>query len=194
LLSVRINVDALLAESAEIEEEERLAALDEEGQSGSQKKRKARAQSTVDGDDAGELNTEGPPKPKRRRIKKEKSEQDVTSATSTSTNGVAAVEKRLPMKIRIKPMIQPKPIIQLPPCCLCTSFSREGLLLVHDPPAVGVSTQPARYADQGEEIWEAHENCAMVIPETWVDELDGIRYVWGVDVIVKDRWNLVRHR
>jgi hypothetical protein len=48
----------------------------------------------------------------------------------------------------------------------------------------------------------AHESCARVIPETWLDEAetgpvleDGTRkqakMVFGVDAIVKDRWNLV---
>ena len=48
----------------------------------------------------------------------------------------------------------------------------------------------------------AHESCARVLPETWLDEAetgpvleDGARkqenMVFGVDAIVKDRWNLV---
>jgi hypothetical protein len=44
----------------------------------------------------------------------------------------------------------------------------------------------------------AHEDCANVVPETWVDEIDVVdgtntteRVVFGVDGIVKDRWNLV---
>lgn len=48
----------------------------------------------------------------------------------------------------------------------------------------------------------AHEDCANVIPETWVDEVDASvndglgftskeKVVFGVDAIVKDRWNLV---
>lgn len=42
----------------------------------------------------------------------------------------------------------------------------------------------------------AHELCASIVPETWVDEVnlpDGgtEKIVLGVDAIVKDRWNLV---
>ena len=48
----------------------------------------------------------------------------------------------------------------------------------------------------------AHLECASVVPETWVDEVEvgdpdehGVRakeqVVFGVDGIVKDRWNLV---
>jgi len=41
----------------------------------------------------------------------------------------------------------------------------------------------------------AHEECASVVPETWVDEVDEgngkEKVVFGVDGIVKDRWNLV---
>jgi hypothetical protein len=38
----------------------------------------------------------------------------------------------------------------------------------------------------------AHEQCARVIPETWLDEVGGEKVVFGVDSIVKDRWHLVR--
>jgi hypothetical protein len=48
----------------------------------------------------------------------------------------------------------------------------------------------------------AHASCARVLPETWLDKVevgpileDGTRkrenMVFGVDAIVKDRWNLV---
>lgn len=81
------------------------------------------------------------------------------------------------------------------PCCLCVSASREGLLPVHDKPLV----QHPAYADT--KVWMAHESCARVLPETWLDEAekepvleDGARkqekMVFGVDAIVKDRWNL----
>ena len=79
------------------------------------------------------------------------------------------------------------------PCCLCASLSTDGLLRVHDPPLPfsGLS-KPA------DGVWRAHEACARVVPETWVDEVpmdhgnDGLeKVVWGVDGIVKDRWLLV---
>ena len=49
---------------------------------------------------------------------------------------------------------------------------------------------------EGAEIWKAHEKCALIVPETWVDEIindtgQKERVVFGVDSIVKDRWNLV---
>lgn len=41
----------------------------------------------------------------------------------------------------------------------------------------------------------AHEECAKVVPETWVDEVETEmtmeKRVFGVDAIVRDRWNLV---
>jgi hypothetical protein len=43
----------------------------------------------------------------------------------------------------------------------------------------------------GQEAWKAHETCAMIVPETWVDEIDGEKRVFGVDAIIKDRWVLV---
>lgn len=69
---------------------------------------------------------------------------------------------------------------------------------VQHPPTV---SHPA-YADIKK--WMAHEECAKVVPETWVDTIfvpraDGSgvaekKVVLGVDAIVKDRWNLVRFR
>ena len=71
------------------------------------------------------------------------------------------------------------------------------------------------------EVWMAHEECAMVVPETWVEEVEvedededqeGVRegegegegkgdeavrdrarekVVFGVDLVVKDQWALV---
>lgn len=74
---------------------------------------------------------------------------------------------------------------------------KDGLLRVISPPL------GRRDGVNGSQPWMAHEECANVIPETWVDEIDvavdshtGIpikeRVVYGVDGIVKDRWNLVR--
>ncbi|KAJ7443228.1 hypothetical protein B0H11DRAFT_2251060 [Mycena galericulata] len=38
--------------------------------------------------------------------------------------------------------------------------------------------------------WMAYEACAHALPETWVDEVQGERLVFGVDGIVRGRWNL----
>lgn len=100
-------------------------------------------------------------------------------------------------KVTIRLKLGPRPPELEPfPCCLCVSASREGLLLVHDEPLV----QHPAYAET--KVWMAHESCARVLPETWLDEAetgpvleDGTRkretVVFGVDAIVKDRWNLV---
>jgi hypothetical protein len=82
------------------------------------------------------------------------------------------------------------------PCCLCVSTSTDGLLRVHDPP---IGRKDATHTIGNPQQWMAHDYCANVVPETWVDEIDvtvdGIntteRVVFGVDAIVKDRWNLV---
>jgi len=80
------------------------------------------------------------------------------------------------------------------PCCLCVSQSRENLLRVYDPP---VSRKDAAEATGNPKVWMVHEQCAKIVPETWVDEVDGgpirgkERMVFGVDGIVKDRWHLV---
>jgi hypothetical protein len=100
-------------------------------------------------------------------------------------------------KVTIRLKLGPRPPELDPfPCCLCISASRDDLLPVHDKP---IPQHPA-YADT--KVWRAHESCARVLPETWLDEVevgpeleDGTRkrekMVFGVDAIVKDRWNLV---
>ncbi len=100
-------------------------------------------------------------------------------------------------KVTIRLKLGPRPPELEPyPCCLCVSPSHDGLLPVHDKPLV----QHPAYAEM--KVWMAHEECARVLPETWLDEIetgpilaDGTRerakMVFGVDAIVKDRWNLV---
>jgi hypothetical protein len=99
-------------------------------------------------------------------------------------------------KITLKLKLGPKPEEEVFPCCLCVSSSTAGLLRVHD--------LPRHVKDAGHgQPWMAHEQCASIIPETWVDivevgdvRTDGSRatepVVFGVDGIVRDRWNLVR--
>ena len=82
-------------------------------------------------------------------------------------------------------------------------MSQDGLLRVHDPPLWQKEGEAGGSVQASNAVWMAHEVCANVIPETWVDEIevgepreDGSRakerVVFGVDAIVKDRWNLVR--
>ena len=84
------------------------------------------------------------------------------------------------------------------PCCLCVSRNTIGLLRVVDPP-IGEKVDGGG-GDGG--MWMAHRECADIVPETWVDEVDvrdatgnnekrTEKVVYGVDGIVKDRWNLV---
>ncbi|KAG8215808.1 JmjC domain, hydroxylase-domain-containing protein [Butyriboletus roseoflavus] len=87
------------------------------------------------------------------------------------------------------------------PCCLCVSMSHDGLLRVQDPP-IGKRELPESLSSiHDSSRWMAHEECAKVVPETWVDVvelaeilLDGSHVrelrIFGVDAIVRDRWNL----
>lgn len=76
-------------------------------------------------------------------------------------------------------------------------MGREDLLRVHDPP---IGRKDAIDGMGHPKVLLAHEECANIVPETWVDEIDveedgrkvKERVVFGVDGIVKDRWNLVR--
>lgn len=100
----------------------------------------------------------------------------------------SASTKGMPKSVTLK--LPAPPQDEFFPCCLCISCDREGLLRVQEPPT-GVPTVSLDLS-QG---WRAHGQCASIVPETWVDEIDtglGFRekVVFGVDAIVKDRWNL----
>ncbi|KAH8108925.1 hypothetical protein DFH11DRAFT_1491928, partial [Phellopilus nigrolimitatus] len=86
----------------------------------------------------------------------------------------------------------------------CVSRDLVGLLRVHDPPSVRENCQNYQPTNMnGHEAWRAHESCAKIVPESWVDrvpvqEQDEMgqamemmeKVVFGVGVIVKDRWAL----
>jgi hypothetical protein len=128
--------------------------------------------------------------------KRKSDENDTPNSMKKAKVSPQAPNVTLP-KVTIRLKLGPRPPEFDPfPCCLCVSASREGLLPVHDKPLV----QHPAYADT--KMWMAHEGCARVLPETWLDEAetgpvleDGTRkleeMVFGVDAIVKDRWNLV---
>lgn len=116
--------------------------------------------------------------PGGKKLKAVKNKGTPTAATSKTSL------PRLSITLRLGP---PKEVF---PCCLCVSEDANGLLPVYDP--MSTTTTPKM----------AHEHCASVIPETWVDEYEinppsssafphKTRVVFGVDGIVKDRWNLV---
>jgi hypothetical protein len=84
------------------------------------------------------------------------------------------------------PAIQPEAAF---PCCLCVSVDARGLLHVQDPPKSNATGGNTRAGEKG---WMAHESCADVVPETWIDKNPrGERVVFGVSSIPRDRWNLV---
>ena len=128
--------------------------------------------------------------------KRKSDENDTPNSMKKAKVSPQAPNVALP-KVTIRLKLGPRPPELDPfPCCLCVSASREGLLPVHDKPLI----QHPAYAET--KVWMAHESCARVLPETWLDEAetgpvleDGTRkqekMVFGVDAIVKDRWNLV---
>lgn len=111
---------------------------------------------------------------------------------SKATNSTSAKPSVPKLTVTLK--LGPRPDSDVYPCCLCISMNREGLLRVLDPP---IGRKDAEDAAGNPKEWLAHEYCASVVPETWVDEIDsdntGLKekVVFGVDGIVKDRWNLV---
>lgn len=133
---------------------------------------------------------EGAPKPKR-----SKPTVEVGKCTPSSPSKASVT-----LKLGPKPP-EPEPF----QCCLCVSMSHEGLLRVQDPP-IGKRELPGSLSSIYDATkWMAHEECAKVVPETWIDTVelpeilpDGSHVqesrVFGVDAIVKDRWNLVWFR
>ncbi|EEB98321.1 hypothetical protein MPER_02195 [Moniliophthora perniciosa FA553] len=128
--------------------------------------------------------------PRERKPSKRKSEAD------------AEPEPPKPKKPKDLRFPHPKVMLRLParpaepevfPCCLCISTVKEGLLRVQDPP---IGRKDAMEACGNPKVWMAHADCANIVPETWVDEVENPQTgmqelaVFGVDAIVKDRWNL----
>ncbi|KAH6904857.1 jumonji superfamily protein [Coprinopsis sp. MPI-PUGE-AT-0042] len=132
--------------------------------------------------------------PKAKKIKLKPSLPKASGSSKTvAARPTAPASNPPPAKISVKLKLGPKPAEQEPfPCCLCVSMDKTNLLRVQDPP---VNRRDAFEATGNPKVWMAHEQCASIIPETWVDEHnlpDGskARVVHGVDAIVKDRWNL----
>lgn len=190
--SVRIDVDQLLRDR----EAERLQA---QGESEA---------TNAEVEDAQDEETEVPkPKSPRKRkaegshptAKPKKPRVQAARETSSTPPSQAAIAKPMAPKVTLKLGPQPKEPDVLP-CCLCVSTSQDGLLRVQDPP-LGRKEGESGGASHTGGVWYAHEHCANVVPETWVDEVEvgdasssgnrkKERVVLGVDGIVKDRWNL----
>lgn len=125
--------------------------------------------------------------PKAKKVKLTTPKATKPPALVPSTSQVTKVPTKVTLKLGPRPS-EPEHY----PCCLCISTSTEGLLRVQDPP---IGRKDAVDATGNPSEWMAHESCANIVPETWVDELDGCnglkeRVVFGVDGIVRDRWNL----
>ncbi|KAF9651005.1 JmjC-domain-containing protein [Thelephora ganbajun] len=131
-------------------------------------------------------------KPKPRKRKHEESTTDPKGkklkVTKEKGTHVAAMLKPSLPKLSITLKIG-STLKETFPCCLCVSEDMDGLLPVYD--TMSTASMPKM----------AHEHCASVVPETWVDDyevdhpssgtsLHKTRAVFGVDGIVKDRWNL----
>ncbi|KAI6152983.1 JmjC domain, hydroxylase-domain-containing protein [Pisolithus thermaeus] len=140
-----------------------------------------------------------PPEPRKRKAETSKSSKSISSSSGqTPGSSGSANTSRVTVTLKLPPKpLEPDGF----PCCLCVSKSRDGLLRVQHPP-IGRKDLPESLATVfNVEAWMAHEECAKVVPETWIDEADlgGLennasvsreRRVFGVDAIVKDRWNL----
>lgn len=124
--------------------------------------------------------------PSKAKAPKRKSEPSSSAPNKKSKPSTSAsVPPSTSLSVTLK--IPPQEILDLP-CCLCVGSGTDDLLPVHDAPAANIAagTRP------GKEGWKAHRRCAKIVPETWVDEDEqGQECIYGVDAIVRDRWNLV---
>ncbi|THH06325.1 hypothetical protein EW145_g4167 [Phellinidium pouzarii] len=163
--SVRIDVDALLLQR-EAEVQEALRLEKEDVELNTKPKSSRKRKS-----DGTSL-----PKSKKAKVKIE------------PTDGHSSIKQKIMLKV-------PKDLGPFP-CCLCVSRERASLLPVHDPPRTRAGCQNYIPKDTaGIDVWQAHETCASIVPETWVDEVVDEtgkveKVVFGVDAIVKDRWML----
>ncbi|KAJ7280431.1 JmjC-domain-containing protein, partial [Mycena rebaudengoi] len=127
---------------------------------------------------------------------------DVVDDDDAAAHGPLPTPAPAPLQTKLTLKLGPRPAEETFPCCLCIDPGAAGLVRVHDLPTawreVGPAARihfPARAGGKG--VWMAHEACAMVLPETWVDEVPAVngsggteRVVFGVDGIVRGRWNL----
>lgn len=186
--SVKIDVDAVLAEHELLTEIERQKAL------------KA----------AAALLPKPAPVPKKRKLAIEGSTNGGSPSPAASPAPSGAIKKAKtqpagpppsdarPMAIfQPAPPPPPPPVVYQPPeppCVLCPSLERFDLMpVVAVPPSISqTNTEPGK-------VWLAHERCAANIPETYfvdVNVPDGrggvrqIKMIEGVTGVSKDRWAL----
>ncbi|KAF8152302.1 JmjC domain, hydroxylase-domain-containing protein [Crassisporium funariophilum] len=190
--SVRIDVDELLRQR----EEERNAPPKDLTSKRTTKKESSKKDAVKKEVHDGVL---PPPKAPSRKRKSEVKDDGpkakklkIKPSQSKASTSTLSIRSPLP-KISVTLKLGPRPVELEPfPCCLCISMSKDGLLRVHEPP---INRKDALEATGNPKSWMAHEYCASVVPETWVDHLDDPyggkeKVVFGVDGIVKDRWNL----
>ncbi|KAG6828873.1 hypothetical protein H0H92_006482 [Tricholoma furcatifolium] len=130
---------------------------------------------------------EGEPQAKKLKIKLVAAARPSQPGSSQAHAHPHAPAHKLTLRLPPKPA-PPEPF----PCCLCISMSQEGLLRVHDPP---IGRKDAEEGAGNPKEWRAHEYCARIVPETWVDEVErdggGVeKVVYGVDGVHRDRWHL----
>lgn len=179
LCSVRIDVDQLLMDRASEKAASSAAKTSgtEHVEGGGQHPRPHRKRKSDGAEDS-------------RTLKKIRIRPSAKAIAASQVAGPSAVRKpTITLTLGPRP-VEPESF----PCCLCISTKLEGLLRVHDPPVGRKDTLDVACKTKD---WMAHEECAKVVPETWVDEVESRetgekeRIVFGVDGIVKDRWNLV---
>lgn len=188
--SVSINVDALLQEAAQP------PLPDSPGSAKrSWEDTDFLAQTTVKRMKTIPTPAPGPSKSSKPKSRPSGSSTASSSSKSTSAHRVTAPAPGLKLKLARKEKATAQ-------CCLCSSTTPStepilkaqghayNLLRCVGQLPVGANSRAGNSAAQP--LW-AHEVCARVIPETWVDQEPGSneKFVYGIPCIVKERWSLV---
>ena len=162
--SVKIDVDAVLAEHELLSEIERqkaekaaAALLPKPTPVHVPKKRKLVGEASANG---GSPSPAGSPAP---------SSAGAPKKARTQTGSSAASDTRPPASYYPPPPPPPPPVVYQPPeppCVLCPSLERSDLMaVVAVPPSIAqTNTQPGK-------VWLAHERCAANIPEVSLENL-----------------------
>ncbi|TFY57769.1 hypothetical protein EVJ58_g6826, partial [Rhodofomes roseus] len=192
--SVRIDVDQLLHDR----EAERIQVARTKPRSTGPPKSDKAAKSKVSPLKRKASGEENPSPPKKHKSSKSKKSENRSVGADAPASGSGSTSVPTKVTLRLPPKPKEPDVF---PCCLCVSMAKENLLRVHDPPLWQMEGEGGSSVQASGGVWMAHESCASVVPETWVDEIDvgemradgsraKERVVFGVDAIVKDRWNL----
>lgn len=161
--TVRIDVDAILQESADRDREQK------EKTEGTKKRRRRKTEQEQE-DDASKPTTPVAATPKVRRLSFKFRGSENGSHVNEDVKSEIDVERESSRALKASGR----------PCILCTNLSSDDIVPLHEPSAALVKLA-------GKSVPTAHELCVRAVPETWLNDDD---QVMGCEDIPKSRWSL----